>query len=650
MTLNTFHFAGVSAKNVTLGVPRLKEVINVAKTLKTPSMTIYLTPETIPYNETEEQKKERDNRMKEKIRGIHSKLEYTTIENITKVSEIYYDPDIFHTIIPDDEYDVKTLTDLFAQNYEKDRENYSPWVLRLELDYEALVIKNLSMDYIEKIIKKNLEKNIDIDIICSEIKKFIRIRVKYNPEKKIDKDVCHSEEILKQIENVLFRDIKLIGVSNIKKVYVKLENKIGYSPQTGALEKKKQEWVIETDGTNLKECFLQDGIDFTRIISNDINEIYKTLGIEAVRKALIAEVRNVLRPYDIYVNYRHIAILCDVMTQRGILTSITRHGLNRADLGPIRKCSFEETVEILLEAGLFGEKDNLLGITDSVLVGQLPPLGTGAFDLLLDLNAIEQSEIPDSDGGQMFNEFEEGTPMAEDMNTPNRTPFPSNTPNVYIKANNVSFTPYGNNPNFTPGDNMNSSYAHNINDNSYLWTPNPSIRQFATSPSNYNPSDAFYNKTPVTYTPDVRVPSEYVGNSTYSPSSAGMIRGSLYTANLRKGYKETTSPRSVYSPTTPVMRPSSNSPGYIPGSGVMYSSSPRMLQESGGGSYTPMSPSYNPQSPSYNIAPNTVYSRNSPLYNPHSGIMINRDNKKEDENKKEGALSPVQSDDEDDKE
>jgi hypothetical protein len=73
--------------------------------------------------------------MKEKIKGIHSKLEYITIENITKVSEIYY---------------VKTLTDLFVQNYEKDRKNYSPWVLRLELDYEALVIKNLSIDYIEK--------------------------------------------------------------------------------------------------------------------------------------------------------------------------------------------------------------------------------------------------------------------------------------------------------------------------------------------------------------------------------------------------------------------------------------------------------------------------------------------------------------------
>ena len=42
MTLNTFHFAGVSSKNVTLGVPRLKEVINVAKNIKTPIVTIYL--------------------------------------------------------------------------------------------------------------------------------------------------------------------------------------------------------------------------------------------------------------------------------------------------------------------------------------------------------------------------------------------------------------------------------------------------------------------------------------------------------------------------------------------------------------------------------------------------------------------------------
>jgi len=48
MTLNTFHNAGISSKNVTLGVPRLKEIINVAKNIKTPSMKIFL--EKKPFN------------------------------------------------------------------------------------------------------------------------------------------------------------------------------------------------------------------------------------------------------------------------------------------------------------------------------------------------------------------------------------------------------------------------------------------------------------------------------------------------------------------------------------------------------------------------------------------------------------------------
>lgn len=40
MTLKTFHFAGVASMNVTLGVPRIKEIINAAKTISTPVMTV----------------------------------------------------------------------------------------------------------------------------------------------------------------------------------------------------------------------------------------------------------------------------------------------------------------------------------------------------------------------------------------------------------------------------------------------------------------------------------------------------------------------------------------------------------------------------------------------------------------------------------
>ena len=70
-------------------------------------------------------------------------------------------------------------------------------------------------------------------------------------------------------------------------------------------------------------------------ISNDINEIYSVLGIEAVRKSLVQELRNVLKPYGIYVNYRYISILCGLMPQKGYLTSITRYGLKRNEYSPI---------------------------------------------------------------------------------------------------------------------------------------------------------------------------------------------------------------------------------------------------------------------------------------------------------------------------
>lgn len=56
------------------------------------------------------------------------------------------------------------------------------------------------------------------------------------------------------------------------------------------------------------------GVDSERTISNDLFEVAKVLGIEAARQALMRELREVLNVYGIYVNYRHLAILCDVMT------------------------------------------------------------------------------------------------------------------------------------------------------------------------------------------------------------------------------------------------------------------------------------------------------------------------------------------------
>ena len=93
------------------------------------------------------------------------------------------------------------------------------------------------------------------------------------------------------------------------------------------------------------------------------------MGVEAARQSLINEIRFTLSSYGIYVNYRHLSTLVDMMSVRGKLTSITRSGINRIDSGVLRKCTFEETVEILLEGAVFSEKDSLLGISENIIMG-----------------------------------------------------------------------------------------------------------------------------------------------------------------------------------------------------------------------------------------------------------------------------------------
>lgn len=72
----------------------------------------------------------------------------------------------------------------------------------------------------------------------------------------------------------------------------------------------------------------------------------QSLGIEAVRKSIEKEMNHVISFDGSYVNYRHLALLCDVMTAKGHLMAITRHGVNRQETGALARCSFEETVSI----------------------------------------------------------------------------------------------------------------------------------------------------------------------------------------------------------------------------------------------------------------------------------------------------------------
>lgn len=146
--------------------------------------------------------------------------------------------------------------------------------------------------------------------------------------------------------------MELKGFREITKVSYTKESQASnviYYDENGKQQTSKDNWMIETDGVALKKCMAVDKVDFANVTSNNIQEILAVLGIEAARSGLMQELEMILGSYG--VNHRHLATLVDIMTTRGKLMSITRHGINRVDdAGALRKCSFEETVEILLEA------------------------------------------------------------------------------------------------------------------------------------------------------------------------------------------------------------------------------------------------------------------------------------------------------------
>jgi DNA-directed RNA polymerase subunit A" len=147
-----------------------------------------------------------------------------------------------------------------------------------------------------------------------------------------------------------------------------------------------KEWLIKTEGTNLPSVVQIEGVDPTRTVSNHIHEIEKLYGIEAARSLIIKESRKVLEQQGLDVDLRHLLILSDLMCVDGSIQSIGRHGISGSKSSVFARAAFEVTVNQLLDAGLYGEEERLLGIPENVIVGQVCPIGSGRVSVMFDLD------------------------------------------------------------------------------------------------------------------------------------------------------------------------------------------------------------------------------------------------------------------------
>jgi DNA-directed RNA polymerase II subunit RPB1 len=389
MTLNTFHFAGVSAKsNVTRGVPRIEEILSLSSEPKNPSLTVYL--------------KKEDETDKEKAQSIMYMLEHTKLKEIVKAVSICFDPDDLNTLIAEDEVTMEQFR-VFEQMVDEcatgsgSEQEKSKWVIRMEMDPTMMLEKNITMDDVNFALKNGYGDEVSCVFSDYNADKLVfRIRMsnilKQSGSKSKGKanplDQSDQMYILKNFQDQLLNNTILRGTKGINKVMLRRikDNMV----ESSGVYKKQDIWVLDTVGTNMMDVLALDYVDASRTFSNDIVEIYETLGIEAARQTIYNELVDVIEFDGTYINYHHFSVLCDRMTYTHKMISIFRHGINNDNIGPIAKASFEETPEMFLKAARHAELDTFRGVSANVMCGQEGYYGTSAFQVVLDLEEMSR--------------------------------------------------------------------------------------------------------------------------------------------------------------------------------------------------------------------------------------------------------------------
>ena len=305
MTLRTFHFAGVKERNVTLGLPRLIELVDARKKPVTPTMDIYL-----------------DNDYKvsrEKALEVAREIIFTRVSDLIEKSDTDYSG-----------------------------------ILTFFLSEDKLLERGCEIKDVFEVLKGSKKK---YDVTLNEKRGSIKITVPDEPD----------AQTLLTLRNKLI-NTRVKGVPDIERV---------------TIVKQDEEWVIQTSGSNLAKVVAIRGIDTSRITTNNVYEIWQTLGIEAARTALVKEITNTLEEQGLEVDTRHIMLVADLMTSKGYLQQIGRHGIAGTKTSVLARAAFEITVPTIARASLEGQIETLRGVTENVIVGATVPVGTGMVELYM---------------------------------------------------------------------------------------------------------------------------------------------------------------------------------------------------------------------------------------------------------------------------
>ncbi|XP_022867360.1 DNA-directed RNA polymerase III subunit RPC1-like isoform X1 [Olea europaea var. sylvestris] len=115
--------------------------------------------------------------------------------------------------------------------------------------------------------------------------------------------------------------------------------------------------------------------------SNHVIEVQQTLGIEAARKVIIDEIQYTMSSHGMTIDIRHMKLLADLMTFKGEVLGITRHGVQKMRDSVLMLASFEKTADHLFNASVHGREDKIEGVSECIIMGIPMQIGTGMFKL-----------------------------------------------------------------------------------------------------------------------------------------------------------------------------------------------------------------------------------------------------------------------------
>ncbi|EFP75753.2 hypothetical protein PGT21_012768 [Puccinia graminis f. sp. tritici] len=321
MTLKTFHFAGVASMNITLGVPRIKEIINASKLINGP---IINAPLVANHNERS-------------ARIVKARLEKTYLGDVTSVIEEMYSNDSMYLGIHIDMETVQRLQ------------------LEVTLDSIKWSIINapklkITADQIQIIPRKN------------------RIRVY------VDTNLADGEKVLPFYQKLMFLRRVLPGV------VIKGLPKAG---RTVINKNSKNEYELLVEGYGLLDVMTTDGVVGTHTMPNHIMEAQSVLGIEAARNCIIKEISYTMDSHGLKVDPRHMMLLGDIMCYKGEVLGITRFGIAKMKDSVLMLASFEKTTDHLFDAALYSKRDAIEGVSECIIMGNpANDIGTSAACLV----------------------------------------------------------------------------------------------------------------------------------------------------------------------------------------------------------------------------------------------------------------------------